>query len=616
MNRMKKAGLVLLVIAMMFTSMPFGSFAGTKVSAAAAEVGVFYNGDIELGTASTITGWSNPGGSFSVSMTENHSPSGTRSIRIDPTGSLWGYVRFNNVDNSLGIPIVQNVTYRVSFWHKGGANGQLQCGDFGIPNANMAVNNDADWTLYTRDYVVYTRPALTPFDLKNNNSSSGAASYFDDFSLTMITTPAPTVANPTPSPTPSLMMTTAGKTGNMKIGSNFWFLSSWTGEEPFKTGINWATAYANGDNIWSATFLSEISTYVDLRFMDWGNTNNSSIVSWDQRRLPNDPGTEHLTGLANNPGLAYEWMIELCNRTNKDLWVCVPHQVNDAYVTNMALLIKEKLNPNLKCYIEYSNEVWNGGFQQYNYAETQGGLLGFTTNKNAQFYVTRSFQVFELFKNVFQGEMSTRVIKVCCFSGNFSVFDLAYDAITKSATYNPHGQAANLLAVAPYVGSGIDGYDPNAVTKFHQAIDKTFYTYVLSAVAIAKKYGVPLATYESGQHLLLGANALSSNQSLYNEYLYMLNKFAPYFVLFNHYAHCGTWSSGESWGALDHTGQSILDAPKYRALVDWHAASSNPTPAPAPIPNGQLQNASFQDGLTGWELFLSLIHISEPTRPY
>lgn len=32
---------------------------------------------------------------------------------------------------------------------------------------------------------------------------------------------------------------------------------------------------------------------------------------------------------------------------------------DDDYVTNLAVLIKQNLNPNLNAYIEYSNEVWN-----------------------------------------------------------------------------------------------------------------------------------------------------------------------------------------------------------------------------------------------------------------
>ena len=36
-------------------------------------------------------------------------------------------------------------------------------------------------------------------------------------------------------------------------------------------------------NIWNDTFVSELAPYSTLRFMDWGNTNHSKIVTWSQR---------------------------------------------------------------------------------------------------------------------------------------------------------------------------------------------------------------------------------------------------------------------------------------------------------------------------------------------
>jgi hypothetical protein len=67
----------------------------------------------------------------------------------------------------------------------------------------------------------------------------------------------------------------------------------------------------------------------------------------------------------------------LANETGKDAWINIPAKATDAYVTNVANLFKygsdginpytsvqahpvyPPLNPNLKIYVEYSNEVWN-----------------------------------------------------------------------------------------------------------------------------------------------------------------------------------------------------------------------------------------------------------------
>ena len=44
----------------------------------------------------------------------------------------------------------------------------------------------------------------------------------------------------------------------------------------------------------------------------------------------------------------------------------VPVNATDDYITKLAQLFKANLSPDLSVYIEYSNEVWNGSFQQAN----------------------------------------------------------------------------------------------------------------------------------------------------------------------------------------------------------------------------------------------------------
>jgi len=385
-------------------------------------------------------------------------------------------------------------------------------------------------------------------------------------------------------PSPSQWLTTAAKSVDMPIGTNFWFLATWSGETPFKNSPDWANAYSNSTDIWNSTFISELAPYTVLRFMDWGSTNNNPIKTWSQRTLPTS--TKNFAPDTSTPsGLAYEWMIDLCNRTNKDFWLCMPHQVDDNYMTNLAQLVKLKLNPNLKCFLEYSNEVWNPGFQQYQYAIDKAIAKSFEpTCGYASYYVYRSFQMFKLFKDVFGTEMSARVKRVCSYSGDIGLFDVGYGTIIADKTTNPSNQRADYFACAPYVGAGIDGNSVNRVALFHADVDAKLKNYVIPAWQTALRYKMPLITYEGGQHLLTGAQVLSADPLLYNEYIYMLNKFSQYLKMFVHYNHCGKWASGGAWGAKAYTGQDINQTPKYRALVDWNAATPNPAFAPTPTP--------------------------------
>jgi hypothetical protein len=63
-------------------------------------------------------------------------------------------------------------------------------------------------------------------------------------------------------------------------------------------------------------------------------------------------------------GAALEIMIQLANLTKTDPWFCMPHRATPEYMAEFAKHVKTKLDPGLKVYVEYSNEVWNWGFQQ------------------------------------------------------------------------------------------------------------------------------------------------------------------------------------------------------------------------------------------------------------
>lgn len=66
--------------------------------------------------------------------------------------------------------------------------------------------------------------------------------------------------------------------------------------------------------------------------------------------------------------IAYEYGIQLANITGKDLWINIPYNVNEEYVTQMARLHKAQLNKGIKVYVEYSYETWNfGTFKAYSY---------------------------------------------------------------------------------------------------------------------------------------------------------------------------------------------------------------------------------------------------------
>lgn len=319
-------------------------------------------------------------------------------------------------------------------------------------------------------------------------------------------------------------------------------------------------------------YLQRLAPFPVLRFMDWNETNNSTIVSWSERKLP-DYRTQF------RGGAAYEWQIDLANAANKHPWICVPHQANDDYVRNLATLVKGRLKAGLKVHIEYSNEVWNGGFKQYSWVAARASAAGTTWYVQ---YARRSVEVFKIFESVFGG--TDRLVRVIASqSGNPWVGKQILNA-------TPAG-AADAFAIAPYIGGGL-GKASTATTVAAYSV-----TQVLDAVkadiaavradvkqnkAYAAEKGLPLIAYEGGQHLagvgaavdnttlvnlFIAANRDARMNQIHKDYLKMWkDEGGGLFVAFNFIYTPQKWGN---WGALEYMDQQ--EAPKYQAYVDTAA---------------------------------------------
>jgi uncharacterized protein (TIGR03437 family) len=119
----------------------------------------------------------------------------------------------------------------------------------------------------------------------------------------------------------------------------------------------------------SAPLLAALRPFSFLRAMDLIETNHRIFygsgdwIEWADRRRPEDASQSLQTGQAF--GYAWEYVILTANLSNRDLWLNVPAEATDDYIEQLARFVRDRLNPELKVYVEYSNEVWNFGFGQY-----------------------------------------------------------------------------------------------------------------------------------------------------------------------------------------------------------------------------------------------------------
>ncbi len=110
--------------------------------------------------------------------------------------------------------------------------------------------------------------------------------------------------------------------------------------------------------LFTKPFLDLLKPFAAIRTMGFENTNNSPVVNWSDRTTPQYATQQ------TSAGVAWEYVFQLANELKHDVWINVPDQATDAYVTSLAALAAQSVDPSLHVYVEYSNEVWNYSFEQ------------------------------------------------------------------------------------------------------------------------------------------------------------------------------------------------------------------------------------------------------------
>jgi hypothetical protein len=120
--------------------------------------------------------------------------------------------------------------------------------------------------------------------------------------------------------------------------------------------------------ILTSPILPALRPFSVVRYMDFLETNHNIFygtgdwIEWNDRREVTD-ATQEASG--QTFGYAWEYVALIGNLSNRDLWINIPAEASDEYIAELARLLRDRINPDLNLYLEYSNEVWNFGFGQY-----------------------------------------------------------------------------------------------------------------------------------------------------------------------------------------------------------------------------------------------------------
>ncbi|MEM6561057.1 MAG: Ig domain-containing protein, partial [Planctomycetota bacterium] len=298
-----------------------------------------------------------------------------------------------------------------------------------------------------------------------------------------------------------------------------------------------------------------------IRFMDWSKMNNSPQETWDERRPPGHafvsdaaildkraPGAKP-NAKPGRVGVAWEHVVVFANATDKHPWISIPHAADDAYVRNVARLIRygsdetgtpytrpqddpfhAPLAAHLRVWVEHSNEIWSSGanFPQGDWAQAEGEKLGLT---KPQFNAKRATEMWQIFNDVFaeNTDDTNRVVRVAAaWTGQIDRYTRPYlEALRNHDADTDADLAPHVLAVTTYFGQPlvdhvfnnklflqVEDYDDPNDPVINQALDYLLNDLVLAGqatggertnalggigsanMALAEEFGLPLVSYE------------------------------------------------------------------------------------------------------------------------
>ena len=196
-------------------------------------------------------------------------------------------------------------------------------------------------------------------------------------------------------------------------------------------------------------FIEKLKPFKAIRFMNWNASYWSDETKWAERRQMNY--YTQFNGIdwysIDRKGVAIEYAIQLCNILEKDMWISIPYQADENYIGELGKLVLNTLNPKLKVYIEYGNEVWNEGIEnipndaferQYNFVKTNAPEVLKTEpfQYSYAYFADRAFKAFNPFSSnrvirvlagqqgAWQGEVLKRSIEGMAFIGSKDSFDV------------------------------------------------------------------------------------------------------------------------------------------------------------------------------------------------
>jgi methionine-rich copper-binding protein CopC len=148
---------------------------------------------------------------------------------------------------------------------------------------------------------------------------------------------------------------------------------------------------------------------------------------------------------------------------NAKLWVNIPHTATDGMIYKIAKQIRDNWPAGRTVLVEYSNETWNFGFWQTQFAFAISALGTIWQSSPRYYVVWRSGRMAEIFRQVFDEDGANRSGEIELVLGcQFAATSVAATALAAAQYYNIK---VDRLGVAPY----LDG--SKYLEQYHAQVD-------------------------------------------------------------------------------------------------------------------------------------------------
>jgi len=335
--------------------------------------------------------------------------------------------------------------------------------------------------------------------------------------------------------------------------------------------------------LFNPDYLNYMKDFKVIRFMNMSGITRNPLMEWSKR-----PKVSNATwgGKATIRGAPLEIMVALANKLNADPWFTLPHKANNDFVRRYAQYVKANLKPNLKAYVEYTNEAWNSIFTQSHYVKDMGERMRLDEDRakaGYKYFSLRSVQIFDIWEQTFGG--TNRIVRVM---GSWTGWTRMSEMLL---SYRDAYKKTDAIAIAPYFFPKLENAKKaRSVSQLFKMMYDPKERYSIPSVlgmihknsVIAKKFGVDLIAYEGGQHLvdwksrkttthptklMIAANRDWRMAKAYSVFMRGWKDNGG--KLFVNFSAPRTYQWFGSWGTKEYITQPDSKAPKHRALMQF-----------------------------------------------